>query len=72
MRQMMADAGKPDKPGLYVSDACRYFWNTAPFIARSLTKPEDCEGGRIDHGVDAMRYGVISKSNPRPVTDISI
>ena len=66
LRQLMADAGKLDKPGLYVSDACGYFWQTAPFIARSITKPEDCEGGRIDHGVDALRYHTIQKVNPHP------
>jgi hypothetical protein len=66
LRQLMADAGKLDKPGLYVSDDCRYFWQTAPFIARSITKPEDCEGGRIDHGVDALRYHTIQKVNPHP------
>jgi hypothetical protein len=66
LRQLMADAGKLDRPGLYVSDACRYFWQTAPFIARSITKPEDCEGGRIDHGVDALRYHTIQKVNPHP------
>ena len=24
MRRLLADAGKPDRPGLYVSRACRY------------------------------------------------
>ena len=28
MRRMLADAGKPDVAGLYVSRACQYFWQT--------------------------------------------
>jgi len=63
MREMLNDAGKLDKPGLYVSDACRYFWQSVPFLARSTRNPEDCDGA-LDHGADAARYGCIQKSNP--------
>ena len=66
MRELLNDAGKVDRAGLYVSDACTYFWSTAPFIGRSMRNVEDCEGGQIDHGVDAVRYGCIQKSNPHP------
>lgn len=66
MRELLNDAGKVDKPGLYVSDACQYFWQSAPFIGRSQRNVEDCEGGNIDHGVDAVRYYCIQKSNPQP------
>jgi hypothetical protein len=46
-------------PGLYISDACRYFWATAPFIGRSMKNVENSEGGPIDHGADAVRYACI-------------
>jgi hypothetical protein len=47
-------------PGLYISDACRYFWATAPFIGRSMKNVENCEGGPIDHGADAVDMPVSS------------
>jgi hypothetical protein len=62
MREMLNDAGKPDKPGLYVSDSCTGFWATVPFLSRSMRNPEDCDGA-LDHWADAARYGVIQKSN---------
>jgi hypothetical protein len=63
VRELLNNAGKPDVPGLYLSDACQYFWSTAPFIGRSQRNIEDCEGGQIDHGADAVRYACIQRSN---------
>jgi len=71
MREMLNDAGKVDRAGLYVSDLCTGFWATVPFLSRSLRNPEDTDGA-LDHWADAARYCVISKSNPRPVTDINL
>ena len=62
MRELLNNAGKVDRAGLYVSDACRNFWNTVPFLARSMRNPEDCDGA-LDHAADAARYGCIQKSN---------
>lgn len=59
MRRMLADAGKPDRPGLYVSRGCSYFWNTVPFLARDEKKPEDLDSKGPDHGADAVRYGLL-------------
>jgi hypothetical protein len=64
MREMLAHAGKLDRAGLYVSDACRYFWQTVPFLSRSMRNPEDCVGA-LDHGADAARYGCIQRANAR-------
>lgn len=58
MRRMLADAGKPDRPGLYVSRACRYWWLTAPYAGRDLKRPEDVDSSGADHALDAMRYGI--------------
>lgn len=57
MRRMLADAGKVDRPSLYVSRACRYFWLTAPYAGRDIKQPEDVDSSGADHALDAMRYG---------------
>ncbi len=59
MRQLMKDAGKPDRPGLYVSRRCAGFWNTAPMLARDLRRVEDLDTGQADHWADACRYGLL-------------
>lgn len=58
MRRLLSDAGKPDRPGLYVSRACRYWWLTAPYAGRDIKRPEDVDSSGADHALDAMRYGV--------------
>ncbi len=58
MRRMLADAGKPDKPGLYVSRACEYWWATVPYLARDQRRVEDVDSSGPDHGADATRYGL--------------
>ena len=59
MRRLLSDAGKPDVPGLYVSRACEYFWQTVPFLARDTKRVEDLDSSGPDHGADAMRYGLL-------------
>lgn len=59
MRRMLADAGKPDVPGLYVSRACEYFWSTVPYLARDQKRIEDLDSTGPDHGADACRYGLL-------------
>lgn len=58
MRRLMQDAGKPDKPGLYVSRTCEYFWQTAPYIARDPRRPQDVDSRGPDHGIDCCRYAL--------------
>lgn len=57
MRRLLADAGKPDRPGLDVSRAYRYSWHTAPYAGRGLKRSEDVDSSGADHALDAMRYG---------------
>jgi hypothetical protein len=59
MRRMMADAGRPDRPGLYVSKRCRYWLETVPFLDRDVRRPEDLDTRGPDHGADATRYGLL-------------
>jgi hypothetical protein len=59
MRRMLADAGKPDVPGLYVSRACSYFWETVPYLARDVKRVEDVDSSGPGHAADAVRYGCL-------------
>ena len=59
MRRLLLDAGKPDKPGLYVSRACEYWWSTVPTLPRDPKKPDDVDSRAPDHGADASRYGLL-------------
>lgn len=59
MRRLLADAGKPDVPGLYVSRRCRYWWATVPTLARDARRVEDVDSSGPDHAADACRYGCL-------------
>jgi hypothetical protein len=63
MRVMLQDAGKPDKPGLYVSRLCEYWWATVPVLARDPKKPDDVDSRSADHAADACRYALLRRSN---------
>lgn len=58
MRTMLSDAGKADRPGLYISRSCSYFWRTAPFIGRDPRRPDDLDSKDSDHAVDCARYAL--------------
>lgn len=59
MRRLLADAGKPDVPGLYVSRGCEYFWATVPYLGRDQKRVEDVDSSGPDHAADAVRYGCL-------------
>ena len=56
MKKLLQGAGEPDVPGLYISRACTYFWQTVPYLARDPRKPDDVDSSGPDHGADAARY----------------
>jgi hypothetical protein len=58
MRRLLADAGKPDVPGLYVSRNCRIWWETVPSLPRDPRNPEDVDSSAPDHAADACRYAL--------------
>ncbi len=62
MRRLLADAGKPDVPGLYVSRAASYFWETVPFLPRDEKRVDDVDSSGPDHAADAVRYGCLRQS----------
>lgn len=59
MRRLLSHAGDPDRPGLYVSRTCTYFWNTVPMLPRDPKKVEDVDSSGPDHAADAVRYGCL-------------
>ena len=59
MKRLLADAGKLDVPGLYVSRRCEYFWATVPYLARDPKRIEDVDSSGADHAADACRYGLM-------------
>ncbi len=65
MRRLLQDAGKPDKPGLYVSRLCEYWWNTVPTLPRDPRKSDDVDSRTADHAADACRYA-LNRVPPRP------
>jgi hypothetical protein len=58
LRTLMAQAGMPDRPGLYVSRQCSGFWSTVPFLARDERRIEDVDTRGADHWADAARYAI--------------
>lgn len=58
MRRLLQDAGKPDKPGLYIARNCEYFWATVPYLGRDPRNTEDVDTRGADHAADAVRYGI--------------
>lgn len=59
MRRLLQDAGRPDRPGLYIARQCTYFWETVPTLGRDPHRPEDLDSRGPDHAADAMRYGCL-------------
>ncbi|MGE3296488.1 MAG: phage terminase large subunit [Porticoccaceae bacterium] len=61
MRRLLADAGKPDVPGLYISRACSYWWQTVPYLGRDPRRTEDVDSRGPDHAGDATRYALTAQ-----------
>lgn len=63
MRRMLANAGKPDVPGLYVSRRCAYWWSTVPSLPRDPKRPDDVDTRAADHAADACRYSILNQGS---------
>jgi hypothetical protein len=59
MRRMLADAGKVDVAGLYISERCTYWLATVPFLDRDDRRLEDVNTRQADHAADATRYALV-------------
>ena len=60
LRRLLADAGKPDVPRLYLTALCEYAIATLPVLERDPRRVEDLDSRGPDHACDALRYGVIA------------
>lgn len=72
MRRLLADAGKVDVPGLYISRGCEYFWATVPSLARDTKRVEDVDSSGPDHAADACRYGLLRQSRVATVSPLRL
>jgi hypothetical protein len=59
LKRLLADAGKPDVPGLYIARHCEYFWQTVPYLGRDPRRVEDVDSRQADHAADAARYACL-------------
>lgn len=62
MRRMLADAGSPDRSGLYIARNCEAWWQTVPYLARDERNPHDVDTKGIDHSADCSRYGLLREN----------
>jgi len=69
MRAMLAAAGSTDRPGLYVSRRCRYWWATVPTLPRDPRRPDDLDTRAPDHAADATRYALGTAGTAGGVAD---
>jgi hypothetical protein len=72
MRRLLQDAGKPDRPGLYVSRLCSYWWDTIPSLPRDPRKSDDVDSRAADHAADACRYALNRLPTPTTTTSIGL
>lgn len=60
MRELLYNSKeKNGKPGLWISDRCKGWWETVPILPRMPDKPEDVDTRAVDHWADACRYACV-------------
>ncbi|NYF80569.1 phage terminase large subunit [Granulicella arctica] len=67
VKNLLAAAGQLDRPGLYISRACSYWWNTVPFLSRDPKQPESVDGSRPDHAIDCTAYLCLARDTAEHV-----
>ena len=67
MKRMLADAGRPDVPGLCVSRAYAYWRATVPTLSRDSKRVEDLNSTEPDHAAEALRHGLLAQTWAREV-----
>ena len=69
MRELLFNASEQNgRPGMYINQVCRYFWETVPFLPRDPRRPEDVDTSAADHAADAARYACMY--TPNTITSI--
>lgn len=60
MREMLFNSKeKNGKPGLWITDRCKGWWETVPILPRMPDKPEDVDTRAVDHWADGSRYACV-------------
>lgn len=59
--------GDGEKPALYVFSTCTDLIRTLPAMQHDQNRPEDLDSDGEDHGVDEVRYGVLSRPYTAPL-----
>lgn len=52
------------RPWLTIEPTCRYLIRTIPAMMQDTKDPDDLDTTKDDHGVDALRYGAMSRPSP--------
>lgn len=71
MRRLLADAGKPDMPGLYIAKTCSHFLETVPYLGRDMKRVEDVHSNGPDHATDAIRCGCLRRKRTIKVQNLT-
>ena len=65
MREMLLNAGKPDRPGLYIHRACQVLLETMPSLPRDPRNVNDVDSRGVDHPADSARYLIVRGRGPK-------
>ena len=68
MKQLLFDASRVnnfgqviEKPGMYITTSCKYWWLTIPYLVHDPKKDGDVLECSTDHAADTTRYIVVSE-----------
>jgi hypothetical protein len=60
MRELLANAKERNgRPGLFVSERCKHWWRSVPFLPRDEHRVEDVDTNCDDHPADSCRYAAM-------------
>jgi hypothetical protein len=65
MQNMLEAAKTRSGPGLFISERCKYFWQTVPFLQRDEVRPEDMDTRGPDHAADCVRYAAMQANRAK-------
>jgi terminase large subunit-like protein len=69
MRELLFNSKEANgRPGMWISDRCRGFWETVPVAPRDPIRPDDLDSGAIDHWCDAARYAATHEPQIMTIT----
>lgn len=63
--RLLAD-GPDGRPGLQIFNNCKNLIETLPALPYDETRKEDVDTNAVDHGYDALRYGLTGQVTSKP------